>query len=189
MVRARVAQTVFFMSAVRSRVKVRDPRVRCSTCVWTWVERLHTKTMLRRVLLCLLVYSLWWGCGKKNSPVSKSTSQQFFFLCTARSQLGPNDCVDTVSMSENLLSRHVRPGTVCIQCSVGGEVANDSIFLIEGSDIDASTGRVVDGVLVVFDTESVFTTSLATVVQCMSVNLNASHSVKMYLESKSQFHV
>ena len=92
-------------------------------------------------------------------------------------------------MSENLVFRYVPPGTVCIQCSVGGEVANDAIFLIDGSDIDASTGRVVDGVLVVFDTESVFGTSSATDVQCMSVNLNASHSVRMYLESKSQLHI
>ena len=92
-------------------------------------------------------------------------------------------------MSENLLTRYVHPETVCIQCSVGGEVANDSIFQIDGSDIDESTGRVVDGVLVVFDTESVFGTSSATDVQCMSVNLNASHSVKMYLASKSQFRI
>ena len=92
-------------------------------------------------------------------------------------------------MSENLLTRFVPPGTVCIQCSVGGEVANDSIFQINGSDIDASTGRVVDGVLVVFDSESVFNTSSATDVQCMSVDLNASHSVEMYLKSKSQFHI
>ena len=92
-------------------------------------------------------------------------------------------------MSENLLIRYVPPGTVCIQCSVGGEVANDAIFQIDVSSIDASTGRVVDGVLVVFDTESVFGTSSSTDVQCMSVNLNATHSVRMYLESKSQFHI
>ena len=47
----------------------------------------------------------------------------------------------------------------------------------------------MDGVLVVFDTESVFGTFSAIDVQCMSVNLNTSHSVKMYLESKSQFHI
>ena len=92
-------------------------------------------------------------------------------------------------MSENLLTRYVRPGTVCIQCSVGGEVATDAVFQIDNTNIDASTGRVVDGVLVVFDTESVFGTSSSTDVQCMSVSLSASHSVKMYLESKSQFHV
>ena len=90
-------------------------------------------------------------------------------------------------MSENLVTRYVPRGTVCIQCSVGSEVANDSIFQIDGSDIDESIGRVVDGVLVVFDTESVFNTTSATDVQCMSVGLNASHSVGMYLESKSHY--
>ena len=114
----------------------------------------------------------------------------------ARSQLGPDDCVDnvTISMSEVIL--YVPPGTVCIECSVGGEVANDTEFQtnntqINGSNIDSNIdeniGRVVDGVLVVFDTENVFTTSSATDVQCMSVDLNASHSVGMYLESKSHY--
>ena len=110
----------------------------------------------------------------------------------ARSQLGPDDCVDnvTISMSEVIL--YVPPGTVCIECSVGGEIANDTEFQtnntqINGSNIDESIERVVDGVLVVFDTESVFGTSSATDVRCMSVNLNASHSVGMYLESKSHY--
>ena len=146
------------------------------------------ETMLRLVLPCLLVYSLWWGCGEKIALLV-DLPHSSFSSSTVRSQLGPNDCVDTVSMSGNLLTRYVPPGRVCIQCSVGGEVANDSIFQIDGSDIDASTGRVVDGVLVVFDTESAFGTSSSTDVLCMSVNLNASHSVKMYLESKSQFHI
>ena len=108
----------------------------------------------------------------------------------ARSQLGPDDCVDnvTISMSEVILC--VPPGTVCIECSAGGEVANDTDFIIDNtiindSDIDDRIGRVVDGVLVVFDTESVFTTSSATDVLCMSVD--ASHSVEMYLESKSHY--
>ena len=105
----------------------------------------------------------------------------------ARSQLGPDDCVDnvTISMSEVILC--VPPGTVCIECSVGGEVANDTEFQTDNTNIDKSIGRVVDGVLVVFDTESVFSTSSATVVQCMSVDRNASHTVEMYLESKSHY--
>ena len=79
-----------------------------------------------------------------------------------------------MSMSEVILC--VPPGTVCIECSVGGEVANDTEFQtnntqINGSNIDSNIdeniGRVVDGVLVVFDTENVFTTSSATDVQCI----------------------
>ena len=77
------------------------------------------------------------------------------------------------------------PGTVCIECSVGGEVAADAVFQIDSSNINGSIGRVVDGVLVVFDTETVFSTSSATDVQCRSVDLNGYHGVVMYLESKS----
>ena len=88
-------------------------------------------------------------------------------------------------MSEDICQ--IRPGTVCIKCIFGGEVAADAVYKIGDSKIDRSIGRVVDGVLVVFDTERVFTTSSTTDVQCMSVDLNASHSVGMYLESKSHY--
>ena len=53
----------------------------------------------------------------------------------------------TISVSEVIL--YVPPGTVCIECSVGGEVTADAGFQIDGSNIDDSIGRVVDGVLVV----------------------------------------
>ena len=88
-------------------------------------------------------------------------------------------------MNQNILQ--IRPGTMCIKCLFGGEVAADAGYKIGDSEIDRSIGRVVDGVLVVLDTESVFATSSATDVQCMSVDLNASHSVEMYLESKSHY--
>ena len=86
-----------------------------------------------------------------------------------------------MSMSEVVVS--IIPGTVCIECSVGDEVANDTVFQLNGSDIDASIGRVVDGVLVVFDTESVF--NIAMCVQCMSVSLNVSHSKLMILDGNA----
>ena len=99
------------------------------------------------------------------------------------SQLGLDDCVAnvTISMSEDVVP--IIPGTVCIECRVGGEVANDTVFQINGSDIDTSAGRVVDGVLVVFDTESVFNITMH--VQCMRVSLNVSYSVLMFLDGKS----
>ena len=97
---------------------------------------------------------------------------------------GPNDCVDNISMSEN--SRVIPPRIiVCLKCSVGDEVAADATFQIDNSDIDENTGRVVDGVLVLFDTESVFTTAKR--VQCMSISLNVSHSILMSLNGKSNY--
>ena len=82
-------------------------------------------------------------------------------------------------MSEVIL--YVPPGTVCIECSVGGEVATDAGFQIDGSNIDDSIGRVVDGLLVVFNTKSVFSTSSATDVQCMGVDPNSSHSCSIHV--------
>lgn len=36
----------------------------------------------------------------------------------------------------------IPPGTVCIECSVGGEVANDTVFQMDDPNITASIGRV-----------------------------------------------
>ena len=79
----------------------------------------------------------------------------------------------------------IPPGTVCVVCSVGSVVAADAVFQIDNSNISTRTGRVVDGVLVVFDTESVFTAAKR--VQCMSVSLNANYSVLMRLNGKSYY--
>ena len=101
-----------------------------------------------------------------------------------RSQLEPDDCDDTVTISMSGVIIPIPPGTVCIECSVGGEVAHDTVF---GSHINGSIGRVVNGVLVVFDTESVF--SSTTDVRCMSVSLSTTYLVSMYLESKSHYRI
>ena len=97
----------------------------------------------------------------------------------------PDDCNDTVTLSMSDVIVSIPPGTVCIECSVGGEVAENTVFRIDGSNINPSIGRVKDGVLVVFDTENVFNISLATDVQCISVIPHTSYSVSMYLESKT----
>jgi hypothetical protein len=49
-----------------------------------------------------------------------------------------------------------------------GLVATDGTFQIDNTNIDSSKGRVVNGVLVVFDTESVFNTVAAIDIQCTS---------------------
>ena len=86
-------------------------------------------------------------------------------------------------MSEGIIRTF--PGTLCMECSVGSEVAADAVFQIDGSNISPRMGRVVDGMLVVFDTESVFTTVKR--VQCMSVAHNTSHSVSVFLPGKSRY--
>ena len=63
-------------------------------------------------------------------------------VCAASIKLTSWDV--TLSMSGDIF--YIPPGTVCIRCSVGGEVASDAVF---GSNIVSSEGRVVDGVLVV----------------------------------------
>ena len=83
-------------------------------------------------------------------------------------------------------------GTLCIECIVGSEVAADAVYKIGDSKIDRSIGRIVDGVLVVYDSESVF--SSAAHVHCMSAAHNASHSALLFLSdckscyTKSLFH-
>ena len=102
-------------------------------------------------------------------------------------QLGREDCVENVTIPRMGHIVHVPPGTVCIECVFEGVVAADATFQIDNSNIDASIGRVVDGVLVVFNTESVFNSSSSSDVHCSSTGLNAGHTVLLFLESKSYY--
>ena len=87
-------------------------------------------------------------------------------------------------MSENSVRIRI-PGALCIECIVGGEVAADAVYKIRDSKIDRSIGRVVDGVLVVYDSESVFNSAAR--VHCMSAAHSASHSALLYLDCKSHY--
>ena len=89
-----------------------------------------------------------------------------------------------ISISEDIV-RILIPGTLCIECIVGGEVAADAVYKIGDSKIDRSIGRVVDGMLVVYDSESVFSSAVR--VHCMSAAHNASHSALLYVYCKSHY--
>ena len=85
------------------------------------------------------------------------------------SQLGPENCSATVSIDQPLsqpVTVYVPSGTVCLECIIDGALATDASFLIFSSPVLPSDGTVVNGTLVVFDSERVFSTS--TFVRCGS---------------------
>ena len=71
-------------------------------------------------------------------------------------QLGPENCTATVAILSNTVTVYVPSGTACIECIIDGVIATDATFLI--GNLPASEGTVVNGTLVVSDTESVFST-------------------------------
>ena len=79
----------------------------------------------------------------------------------------------------------VFPGTVCFHCVFGGVVATDAVFEINSDDIDPSEGTVVNGTLVVFDSERVFNTITTTLVSCkMSSDTLLMIGARVSLKSK-----
>ena len=80
------------------------------------------------------------------------------------SQLGPQNCTAINIPLSNTVTLYVPSGTACFECIIDGVIATDATFLIGNSP--ASEGTVVNGTLVVFDTESVFSTP--TNVRCSS---------------------
>ena len=62
----------------------------------------------------------------------------------------------------------IPPGTVCVECIVNGEVVDDAQYQLQGSNIDPSKGRTVDGVLVLFETENVFVPNANPSLRCFS---------------------
>ena len=59
----------------------------------------------------------------------------------------------------------VPSGTVCLECIIGG--ATEASFQIENMEVAPSEGTVVNGTLVVFDSETTFSEE-NTIVRCMS---------------------
>ena len=78
---------------------------------------------------------------------------------------------------------YVPPGTVCIECVFDSILATDAQFQIDHSNIDESVGIEDNGVLVVFDTENVFSSSSTRTIRCTSDGNMA--QALMVLASKS----
>ena len=95
--------------------------------------------------------------------------------------LGPEDCTANVSLSTFIIE--IPTGTVCVECIVNGEIVDDAQFQLQGSNIDPSKGRTVDGVLVLFDTEDVFTPNVSPTLRCF--NSSGSTQALVIFVSKS----
>ena len=84
------------------------------------------------------------------------------FYPVSSSQLGPENC--TAINKILAVTLYVPSGTACFECIIDGVIATGAKFLIGNSLV--SEGSVVNGTLVVSDTESVFSTP--TNVRCSS---------------------
>lgn len=77
-----------------------------------------------------------------------------------------------MSISTSVVSViYVPPGTACIKCVFDSVPATDAEFQLDNRNIvddDDNVGRVEDGVLVVFDTENVFSNSSTHNIKCTS---------------------
>ena len=99
------------------------------------------------------------------------------------SQLGPENCTDTLTIDQPHYSGrpvYVTSGTVCFKCIFNGTDVmfriNISLILSEGTV--SSEGRVVNGTLVVLDTERLFGKPTPSVVRCSRGQLSSEISVQ-----------
>ena len=76
----------------------------------------------------------------------------------------------------------VPSGTVCLECVIGGALATEASFQVENMQVAPSEGKVVNGTLVVFDSETTFSED-STIVRCTSGS--ASHQAFVEHGSKS----
>ena len=85
-------------------------------------------------------------------------------LVHAQSGSGQEGCVANVPISSGVI--YVPPGTVCIECVLDSVLATNAEFQIDSQNIDESVGIEDNGVLVVFDTENVFSSSSTRTIKC-----------------------
>ena len=105
---------------------------------------------------------------------------------------GPNDCIATLNVTNVFAGLLAPPGTVCIQCTFSGVPATDAMFQVNNGDVNSMVGVTVNGVLVVFESELVFSTDSNTDFSCTSAmnggQPNRQQSL-VFLESESTAHV
>ena len=100
------------------------------------------------------------------------------------SGLSLDDCVATVTLSETIARIvYVPNGPVCFECVFGGAVDTNATFQIDNTNIDnVNNALIVDGILVVIDTEDVFSTFK--VVRC---NNGSSISNQLYIRYEGKY--
>ena len=124
----------------------------------------------QRCLLHCLVYYIYFLC-----PTVQCTCGD--------NPPGPNDCIATLNITSDLGVLLAPPGVVCIQCTFNGVPATDATFQLDNGAVDPEDGVTVNGVLVVCDSEQVFSTSSSTDLSCTSGVLRQ-QSI-FFLESES----
>ena len=106
----------------------------------------------------LLVFLIWCGSGEPQTVYLSVSVKPLYFLVNS-SQLGPENCTATELLDKpqpSLEFLYVPTGTVCFECIIDGELATGAMFQIDNNEVSSSVGTVVNGTLVVFDTESTF---------------------------------
>ena len=106
----------------------------------------------------LLVFLIWCGSGELQTVYLSVSVKPLYFLVNS-SQLGPENCTATELLDKphpSLKILYVPSGTVCFECIIDGELATGAMFQIDNNEVFSSVGTVVNGTLVVFDTESTF---------------------------------
>ena len=101
---------------------------------------------------------------------------------------GPNDCIATLDITDDFRILLAPPGVVCIQCTFDGVPATDATFQLDNANVDPEDGVTVNGVLVVCDSEQLFSTASNTDLSCTSGALPRQQSL-FFLESESTAHV
>ena len=78
---------------------------------------------------------------------------------------GPDDCIESVTLSaaNDGGVAYVATGVVCFQCDFGFGVDTLSMFQLDNNDVPRTMGNTVQGVLVIFRTDLVFSADLHTV--------------------------
>ena len=97
-----------------------------------------------------------------------------------------DNCIETVTVTEDLETVLASPGTLCLRCDFGSGASIDTTFQIDSSAVDDRVGSTVNGMLVVYDTEKVFDSRTPRNVKCS--NGGSSFNAATFLWSKSNIY-
>ena len=101
---------------------------------------------------------------------------------------GPLDCIETITISKDLHPVFSPPGTVCFRCDFGSRVATDVQFSIDTTAALDDVLKTESGVLVVSDSERVFSKLTPRTMRCGDMNNNAVITTTVFLRGMFNFY-
>ena len=110
--------------------------------------------LLRMIALILVTLTLEYAAVGALAKKGRGSCSPALLLGDGQTA-APGDCLETVVVSADAVET-VSDGVICFQCDVGAGIVSSASFTVSGLPVGSDVGDTVEGVLVLYNSSSVF---------------------------------